>query len=55
MNKAQGKVDQSFGGAILSDSFRKKLDEFGSELAGFIFTREHHHLTQIFGWPLQAT
>ena len=38
--------------AILS---RKKLDEFGSELAGFIFTREHHHLTQIFGWPLQAT
>ena len=25
------------------------------ELAGFIFTREYHHLTQIFGWPLQAT
>ena len=25
MNKAQGKVDQSFGGAILSDSFPKKV------------------------------
>ena len=24
------------------------MDEFGGELAGFIFTREHHRLTQIF-------
>ena len=52
MNKAHiGKLDQS--GAILGDSSTKWMNLVS--WIGWIHPREHHHLTQIFGWPLQAT